>query len=321
LRPPCELVVKHYLPVIRSLIARELMDTHKLNQTQIAKLLGITQPAVSNYLSLIRGEADKTFDRREVREVAQEMAGDLVKGKLSLSDSIYTVCKLCVKLRSAGVTCSLHKESVPELSEEECNVCLRLFTEETEPVSERMNVVNNIRAAVSKLSESKEFLSVIPEVRTNLVMATKNAKSEIEVAGIPGRILLAREKLKTISDPEFGASFHLARVILAAMERRKEIRGAINIAFNKKIEQAMRYLNMNVYRFGRADLPSETVEKDPIAWAVKKATSELGKTPDALVDEGGYGVEPATYIFGSSALDVAETAINIAKIVTQKRQE
>lgn len=107
MRPPCELVVKHYLPVIRSLIARELMNTHKLNQTQIAKLLGITQPAVSNYLSLIRGEADKTFDRREVREVAQEMAGDLVKGKLSLSDSIYTVCKLCVKLRSAGVTCSL----------------------------------------------------------------------------------------------------------------------------------------------------------------------------------------------------------------------
>jgi hypothetical protein len=285
---------------------------------QIAKLLGITQPAVSNYLSLLRGEAEKAFDTEEVREVARKMATELVEGKLSMSKSIYTICRLCMKLRSAGVTCSLHKEAVPELSAEECKVCFELFTEEAEPVSERVNTINNIRTAISRLCNSKEFLSVIPEVRTNLVMATSGAQSVSEVAGIPGRIIVARERLKTLSEPEFGASFHLANVLLAARKKNVEIRAAINILFNERIERAMReVLKMRVYKFNRASLPSEATDKNlVVAWAVRKATNELGKTPDAVVDEGGYGVEPATYIFGSSALDVVDKSIRIARVLS-----
>lgn len=312
--------MKNYLPVIRSLIARELVENYKLNQIQIAKLLGITQPAVSNYLSLLRGELGKAYDQSEVREVSRKMASELVEGRLSLSESIYTICKLCMKLKSGGITCSLHKESVPELSDEECKVCLRLYSEEVEPISERINVINNIRVAISKLSESKEFLKVIPEVRPNLVMATSNAKSEVEVAGIPGRIIVVREHLKTLSEPEFGASVHLANVILAVMEKNKDVRAAINIAFNDKVEQAMLGLDMKVYRFSRANLPSDVVERNPVSWAVRKASNELGKIPDALVDEGGYGVEPATYLFGSSSVEVAEKAIKIARTLADKSQ-
>jgi len=312
--------VKNYLPVIRSLIAKELVENYKLNQIQIARLLGITQPAVSNYLSLLRGELGKAYDRSEVKEVSRKMASELVEGKLSLSESIYTICRLCMKLKSGGITCSLHKESVPELSTEECKVCLRLYSEEVEPISERINVINNIRVAISKLSESKEFLKVIPEVRPNLVMAIGNAKSGEEVAGIPGRIIVVREHLKTLSEPEFGASVHLANVILTAMEKNREVRAAINIAFNDKVEQAMVSLDMKVYRFSRANLPSDVVERNPVSWAVRRASYELGKIPDALVDEGGYGVEPATYLFGSSSVEVAEKAIKIAKTLADKSQ-
>jgi predicted fused transcriptional regulator/phosphomethylpyrimidine kinase/predicted transcriptional regulator len=296
------------------------MDDYKLNQMQIARLLGITQPAVSNYLSLLRGEADKAFDRPEVREVAKRLASDLVHGKLTLSDSIYTVCKLCLKLRSGGVTCSLHKEVVPELSTEECTTCPKLFAEETEPISERINILNNMRHAITTLSESEEFMMLVPEVRTNLVMATSDAKREDEVAGIPGRITVVRGRVKSLSsEPEFGASFHLAAVLLAVMERNKEVRGAINIKFSNEIEQAMRKLNMEIYRFNRADLPSGTNERNlGVPWAARKAIKDLGRVPDALVDEGGYGVEPATYVFGSSATDVAEKAIKIAGTLSEK---
>jgi hypothetical protein len=286
-----------------------------MNQMQIAKLLGITQPAVSNYLSLLSGEAEKAFDTAEVRGIARKMANQLVEGKLSMSQSIYTICKLCIRLRNAGVTCSLHKEAVPELSTEECKVCLELFTEEAKPASERINTINNIRSAIAKLIESKEFLLVIPEVRTNLVMATSSAQSASEIAGIPGRITVARERLKTLSEPEFGASYHLANVLLAAREKNSEIRAAINLLFNEKIERAMReILKLEIYKFNRASLPSDATDKNlAVAWAVRKATSDLGRTPDALVDEGGYGVEPATYIFGLSAVDVAEKSIRIAR--------
>ncbi|WXG42675.1 MAG: thiamine-phosphate synthase family protein [Promethearchaeati archaeon SRVP18_Atabeyarchaeia-1] len=322
MRPPCELVVKHYLPVIRSLIARELMDDYKLSQMQIAKLLGITQPAVSNYLSLLRGEADKAYDRTEVREVAKKMASELVEGRLSLSKSIYTVCKLCIKLRSGGVTCGLHKEAVPELSVEECSVCSKLFAEETEPISDRISVLNNMRNAISKLVDSKEFMALVPEVRTNLVMATNDAASEDEIAGIPGRITVARGRVKSLSaEPEFGASFHLAAVLLAAIEKDKKVRGAINVKFSIEVEQAMRRLGMEVYKFNRAKFDTMANEKHlAVPLAVKRAADELGRIPEALVDEGGYGVEPATYVFGSSATDVVEKAIKIAEVLSDKDQ-
>jgi predicted fused transcriptional regulator/phosphomethylpyrimidine kinase/predicted transcriptional regulator len=321
LRPPCELVVKHYLPVIRSLIARELMDDYKLNQIQIARLLGITQPAVSNYLSLARGEEDKIYEQGEVRDVARRMASDLIEGRQSLSESIYAVCNLCMKLRSGGVTCRLHKDTVPELSTEECSTCSRLFAEETEPISDRINVLNNLRSAISRLIESKEFMALVPEVRTNLVMSISKAKTEDEIAGIPGRITVARGHVKSLSaEPEFGASFHLAAVLLTAMAKDEKVRGAINIKFNNEVEEAMKKLGIFVYKFNRANLPSKANEKHlAVPSAVEKAANDLGKVPEVFVDEGGYGVEPAAYIFGSSATEVADKAITIAK--TLRRDE
>jgi predicted fused transcriptional regulator/phosphomethylpyrimidine kinase len=107
-------------------------------------------------------------------------------------------------------------------------------------------------------------------------------------------------------------------VILAAMENNKNARAAINIAFNDEIERAMLALHMKVYRFSRANLPTDRVEKNPVSWAVRKASKELGKTPDALVDEGGYGVEPATYVFGSSSVEVAEKAVKIARTMADE---
>jgi hypothetical protein len=296
------------------------MNNYKLNQMQIAKLLGITQPAVSNYLSLPRGETDKDFEQSEVRDVAKKMASELVEGKLSLSNSIHAVCRLCIKLRSGGVTCRLHKEAVSELSAEECSACSRLFAEGTEPISDRIDVLNNLRNAILRLSESKEFMTLVPEVRTNLVMSTKGAKTEDEIAGIPGRVTVAGGRVKSLSaTPEFGASSHLAAVLLAAIEEDDKIRAAINIKFSKEVELALKNLGMRIYNFNRADLPSKPDYRHlAVPWAIKKATDELGKVPEALVDEGGYGVEPATYIFGYSATEVAEKAIEIAKTLSDK---
>jgi hydroxymethylpyrimidine/phosphomethylpyrimidine kinase len=140
-----------------------------------------------------------------------------------------------------------------------------------------------------------------------------------EIAGIPGRITVARERLRTLSEPEFGASYHLANVLLAAREKNREIRAAINLLFNERIERAMReVLKLEIYKFNRASLPSDATDKNlAVAWAVRKATNELGRTPDAVVDEGGYGVEPATYIFGSSAVDVADKSIRIARALAR----
>lgn len=55
MRLPCERVVNEVLPAVRSLIAKDLQDKG-YSQTEIADLLHITQPAVSQYLSASRGK-------------------------------------------------------------------------------------------------------------------------------------------------------------------------------------------------------------------------------------------------------------------------
>ena len=52
---PCEVAVKSLIPAIRSAIARELTESHKLKQKEVAELLGITQTAVSKYTRFYRG--------------------------------------------------------------------------------------------------------------------------------------------------------------------------------------------------------------------------------------------------------------------------
>ncbi|MCK5562646.1 transcriptional regulator, partial [Candidatus Bathyarchaeota archaeon] len=52
---PCEVAVKSVVPAIRAGLAKELVQTHKLRQIDIANLLGITQTAVSKYTRDVRG--------------------------------------------------------------------------------------------------------------------------------------------------------------------------------------------------------------------------------------------------------------------------
>ncbi len=82
MRLPCERVVNDILPAVRSLIAKDLRDKG-YSQTEIANLLNLTQPAVSQYLSAARG--------KQVRMIEQDSAvsdqiGDLVDAILDRAD-------------------------------------------------------------------------------------------------------------------------------------------------------------------------------------------------------------------------------------------
>jgi predicted transcriptional regulator len=53
-----EVISEELLPAIRSQLAEELHEDYGLNQTEIARKLDVTQPAVSNYLNRSRGNQD-----------------------------------------------------------------------------------------------------------------------------------------------------------------------------------------------------------------------------------------------------------------------
>jgi len=83
-RFPCEIAVWRILPTIRSEIAKQLASLG-LPQMVISKRLGITQPAVSQYVTKKRGMTFAVSD--EAQTLIQSLAEDVARGKTLISTS------------------------------------------------------------------------------------------------------------------------------------------------------------------------------------------------------------------------------------------
>ena len=73
---PCELIVWYILPVIRKEFARMMVEEGNLSQKQAAEKLGLTEPAISQYLNSKRG-SEMDFNpeiTREIRKIAKELS-------------------------------------------------------------------------------------------------------------------------------------------------------------------------------------------------------------------------------------------------------
>ncbi len=55
LRFPCEISARYVIPAVRLMIAKKLIEEHNLTQSEVAELLGVTQPSISHYLNSKRG--------------------------------------------------------------------------------------------------------------------------------------------------------------------------------------------------------------------------------------------------------------------------
>ena len=62
---------------------------------------------------------------------------------------------------------------------------------------------------------------------------------------------------------------------------------------------------------------SERGEEGAVSLGIKLVAEEFGYLPDVVVDKGGYGIEPVSYLFGGSAVEVAERTIQIAEALNK----
>lgn len=96
--PRCETIGKYVLPIFRSLVARELVNTYNLTQVETAKKLGTTQAAVSQYINSKR--AFKGMEQigellPQIRDMAKKTAKRLANSELTLDDVSVDFCNLC----------------------------------------------------------------------------------------------------------------------------------------------------------------------------------------------------------------------------------
>jgi len=122
---PCEIAVKCVAPVIRALVAKELMQNYNLKQSDVAKLLGTTQATVSNYMRKVRGKAIDVGEDEEILASVKEIARLLSLHEAFPRKFISKFCYICTAIRRKGYMCKLHKRLEIGASLEECDICLR----------------------------------------------------------------------------------------------------------------------------------------------------------------------------------------------------
>ena len=93
----CETAVWNILPAIRKEFARVLIEIHGFNQKKAAEVLGITEAAVSRYISGKRGYLEIT-DNKILREI-QKSTNRIVKG--NDRTVLVEICRICTLLKSS----------------------------------------------------------------------------------------------------------------------------------------------------------------------------------------------------------------------------
>ena len=191
-------------------------------------------------------------------------------------------------------------------------------------LSDRYRVLANLRRAVLLIERSKHFPLLIPEVGTNIAMAIPKAKSIGDVAAIPGRIVVVEGRAKAVGCPWFGASSHLARLLLERMRYDPNKLGVINIKFSEPIlravEKVAQQQSLVVSFFERSKEPPEVMREEgkSLPWGFRQAIENAGgRIPDVVWDRGGLGKEAMIRIFGKNAVEATKIALKVAKLVSK----
>lgn len=100
----CETAVWNILPVIRKELAINLIKIHGLNQRKVADVLGITEAAVSRYVSGKRGYLEIS-DNKILKEI-QKSTNRIVKR--NDKTVLVEICRICTLLKSSELTKSIN---------------------------------------------------------------------------------------------------------------------------------------------------------------------------------------------------------------------
>jgi excisionase family DNA binding protein len=120
---PEELASKSVIPAIRALIVKRLIEEHEMTQQEAAKLLGVTQPAVSKYLHQKRGAAIRLGGIREIDQATNEIADMVSTHKAKPAEVMSKIEAACEYVRRNRYMCDLHKRLEPEFDVNSCHVC------------------------------------------------------------------------------------------------------------------------------------------------------------------------------------------------------
>ncbi|RMD65722.1 hypothetical protein D6817_05560 [Candidatus Pacearchaeota archaeon] len=109
---PQEIEVWYIIPAVRSEIARCLISDYKLSYDRVAKILGVSKAAVSQYIKGKR--AAKIKLPKELRPKLMRSCKMMIKNKTTSTEEIIRVIDYIRSKRLPCVVCEKLREGLPE---------------------------------------------------------------------------------------------------------------------------------------------------------------------------------------------------------------
>ncbi|MBN1539465.1 MAG: helix-turn-helix domain-containing protein [Candidatus Thermoplasmatota archaeon] len=287
MRLPHLIIVEEVLPEVRRKMALYL---HKdgMSQERIAGLLGTSQAMVSRYL---RRRSELHADLEPiVGQVSMELSAAASMGE-DPDQLTERFCRTLDRCISMGMLDSRYRSRFGR----DPPAYFKVYRSE----SGRAAVLDELERAVEYLM-SHPIPDLIPALKVNIAGGPAGARDLNDIASYPGRLPDRNGRLTQPSPPEYGASRHLASVLLSAMRYDPSITSAISLAFNVPVRSAM--------ACGENDL----VQLDRSSGSIHELLQREGPGKNRMVaDPGDFGIEPCLYIFGASPLETAARAVEL----------
>ncbi|MFL6490099.1 MAG: transcriptional regulator, partial [Nitrososphaera sp.] len=118
---PSEIEAKSLIPAVRAILAKKLIEEYSLKEEDVAKDLGITQAAVSNYVRGTRGDIElisKLESVREVMRMIDDIAKDLSTNKAYSPSTLAKFVGLCNYMRYTLIICDVHHSIESNIDEQ-----------------------------------------------------------------------------------------------------------------------------------------------------------------------------------------------------------
>ena len=123
---PAEIESKMLIPAIRAILAKKLTADYGIREDQIAKMLGVTQAAVSNYIRGTRGDPaliEKLLREKNVAKMIEDLGADLASDRAYTPSSLSKFISLCNYVKSSLLICDIHHHVETGIDELVCKEC------------------------------------------------------------------------------------------------------------------------------------------------------------------------------------------------------
>jgi len=128
---PAEIESKLLIPAVRAILSKELVVEKGLKEDEVARMLGITQAAVSNYLRGTRGDNEiisKLTSLSEIMSMIKEISADLSTNKAYTAKTLSKFIALCNYMRYSLIICDAHHSLERNIDEKVCEQCNIILT-------------------------------------------------------------------------------------------------------------------------------------------------------------------------------------------------